>query len=128
MREIVVVEGILIQAVPTRVSVVKISLAEELSVGNICELVRHLDADLHRLDFVFPLIFVRPPDAGAFALASSQNPWTPNWVFAESETTETANRLRRAGIIEVDRISAAGFQRCGKVDEYRARVAFVLEW
>src|SRR6266478_8263740 len=91
-RDVVVVDGILHQPIPTCVSIVKISLADELPVRNISEIVRYLDADLHRLDFVFPLIFVRPPDAGAFALASSENPWTANWVFAESEATETANR------------------------------------
>src|SRR5439155_12582000 len=89
-RDVVVVNRILDQPIPTRVAIVKVSLAEKLSIGNINEIVRDRDADLHRLGFVFPLVFVRPPDAGAFALASREDPWPAKGILAESETTEPA--------------------------------------
>ena len=62
-RDVVVVDRILDQPVPARVAVAEVGLADELAVRDVDQVVRDRDADLHALDFVAPLILVRPPDA-----------------------------------------------------------------
>ena len=48
------------------------------------------------------------------------HPWPARRVFAEREATEAADRLRRARIVEVDDVGAAGLQLPGEVDEHRS--------
>ena len=90
------------QPIPTRVAIAEVGLADKLSVRYVSEIVRYGDADLHRLNFVFPLILVRPPDAGAFSLASCEDPWTASRVLAKREAAEAACSLRCAGVVEID--------------------------
>ena len=126
-RDAVVVDRVLHQPVPARVAVAEVGLADELAVGDVHQVVRDRDADLHRLDFVFPLIFVRPPDARAFAFAGREDPIPAGRIFTKSESAETADRLRRARVVEIYGVNAAGFQRLRKINKDSAGVTFILE-
>ena len=105
-RDVVVVDWILHQPIPTRVAVAEVRLADKLSVRNVNEIVRNRDADLHRLDFVAPLVLVRPPDAGAFSLARRVNPGPASRIFTEGNATKPARLERIPGIVEVDLVDA----------------------
>src|SRR5262249_49924199 len=63
----------------------------------------------------FPLVFVRPPDTGAFAFAGRKNPIAFGRVFTKGEAAEPAGSLRCAGVIEIDCIDMAGFQGFGEI-------------
>src|SRR5262249_12582111 len=77
--------------------------------------------------FVAPLILVRPPYAGANALASGIDPRTPSDIFSERHRAESSLLDRIARIIELDRINTPRAQRFGEIDENRARVPLVFQ-
>src|ERR1700730_6762468 len=99
---VVVIDWILHQPIPTRVAVAKVGLAHELSVRYINKVFRNFHADAHRLDFVFPLVLVGPPDARAFSFARRVDPRPANGIFAEGDATEPAGLERIARVVEVD--------------------------
>ncbi len=115
------------EPIPTRVAVAEVGLAHELSVGDIHQIARDRDADLHVLDFITPLVLIGPPDARADAFARGVNPGTALGILAEGKAAEAARRRRGAGIVEVDGVLAPGVQRLRKIDEHGAKLAFVLQ-
>ena len=126
-RNVVVVDGVVNHPLPAGVAVTQIGLAHELAVGDVHQAVGDGDAELHVLHLVTPLVLVGPPEAGADALAGGEDPRPAGGVLAEGEAAKPAGRLRRSGIVEVNRIGAAGFESFGKVHEDGAQFAFVLE-
>ena len=81
----------------------------------------------HVLDFVAPLIFVGPPDAGADAFAGGVDPGMAGGIFVESDAAEAALLRRMAGVVEVDGVDLSGAQRFREVDEDGAGIALVFE-
>src|SRR5882762_9929565 len=114
-RNVVVVDGILDQPVPTGVTVAEIRLADELSVRYVSQAVRDGHANLHRLDFISPLILVGPPDAGALAFARGEDPSAARRIFGKGKAAEASDCLRRSRIVEIDRVSLSGFQDSRKI-------------
>ena len=87
-----------------------------------------LDADVHVLDFVAPLVFVGPPDAGADAFAGGVDPGVAGGIRFEGDAAEAAGGARMAGVVEVDGIDLAGAQGLREIDEDGASgVALVFE-
>src|SRR5580698_4248389 len=89
-RDIVIIDGIMDEPIPAGVAVTEIGFSHELSVGDIDETIWDRYADLHVLNFVAPLIFVRPPDTRSYSFARSVDPGMSGRIFAESETAESA--------------------------------------
>ena len=122
-----VVDRILDLPVPARVAVAEIRLAGEPAVGDVHEIARDGDAEIHPFDFVAPLILVRPPDAGALALARRGDPGPPGRIRRERHPAEASLLARHARVVELDRIRAPGPQRLGKVHPDRVEFAIVFQ-
>src|SRR6266498_2648128 len=86
--DVVVVDGILDQPIPTCVAVTQICLSEKLAVRNVNQIMRNRDANSHALNLVAPLVLIRPPDTGSLFLAGSVNPGVTRGIFPESDTSK----------------------------------------
>ena len=85
------------------------------------------DADIHRFDFIPPLILVGPPDACSGPLAGRRDPVPAGRVLLEGEPAESAGLDGCARIVEVDRVLAARLQRLGEIDPDRVQLALVAK-
>ena len=126
-RDVVVVDGIVDEPVPAGVAVAEIGLAHEFSVRDIDEIVRNRHADLHALDFVAPLVLVRPPDARADSFAGGVDPGTASRIFAKREAAESACFEGIPGVVEIDRVDPAGVEGLREINEDGAEFALVLQ-
>ena len=103
-RDVVVVDRVLDEPVPTRIAVAEVGPAHESAVRHVDQVVGNRDADLHPLDFVAPLILVRPPDARAFVLAGGRDPVMASCVLAERHPAESPLFLGLTRVVEIDRV------------------------
>src|SRR6185437_14735010 len=124
---VVIVDGVMVVPVPAGVTVMQIGFAHEFAVGDVDETVRNGDADLHVLDFVTPLIFVGPPDAGTIVFAGRNHPGTAGGILAEGDAAEAAGAYWESFVVEDDGVVAALAQRGRKIDKDGAVVARVAE-
>src|SRR5262245_39135887 len=108
--------------VPARVAIAKAGFAHEFTIRNIDQIIRDSDADFHALDFVAPLIFVGPPDAGTNAFTRGVNPRMARLVFPKGEAAEPALMQRRAGIVKINGIDTTSMQRLREVNKDRAGI------
>ena len=93
-RDVIVIDWILHQPVPTRVAISQIGLPQKLSIRNINEVVGYRNADLHRVNFVPPLVLVRPPVARADVLAGGGDPVAAGRILLERNAAKPRGRLR----------------------------------
>jgi len=113
--------------VPPRIAITQIRLCDKLSIRNIRKPARNLNADIHRLHFIPPLILVGPPDAGSGAFARGVDPRVACWIGLEGEGPKPADLGRVAGVVKVNGVCLAGPKRLRKIDEHRAVVTGVLQ-
>src|SRR6266700_1791118 len=126
-RNVIVVDGIMHQPVPSRVAVAKVGFAHELSIGNIHKAIRDRHADFHAFHFIVPLVLIRPPYACANAFAGGVDPRMTRLVTSKGKTTEPPLVDWRPGVVELDRVDAASMQYLRKINKDRAGVALVLQ-
>ena len=69
------------------------------------------------LDFVAPLVFVGPPDAGADTFASGVDPRMAGGVLVNVNPPKRPVLFRISGVVEVDGVGVAGAKGLRKVDE-----------
>ncbi|MBV6504871.1 MAG: hypothetical protein ILNGONEN_00426 [Syntrophorhabdaceae bacterium] len=113
--------------IPARVAIAEFSFILKAAIGHHHQVRRRRNADPHAVDFIRLLIFVRPPQARARALAGRVNPRIPQRVLLERNAAETPGFLRMPGIMKIDAVSLAGFQPFGKIDKHGVELACVLQ-
>jgi hypothetical protein len=126
-RDIVIIDGVLHQPIPSGVAIAQIGAAHKLSVRHIDQAIGDRYADLHALHLVAPLVFVRPPDASAGLFARGVDPWMAGRIFTKRDGAESARLHGMARVVEVDGVDAAHLERPGEVHEDRSCIPLVLE-
>jgi hypothetical protein len=114
--------------VPACVAVAEIGLTLEASIGDLDQAAGGLDANIHILDFIAPLVLIRPPYARALFFAGGIDQGLSHGIFAEDKAVETTHLHGVARVIELNGVNASVFQCLGKVNINGAACgALVLE-
>src|SRR5690606_42131652 len=92
------------------------------------EMVRDLDAQVHAVGFVAPLILARPPDAGTLTLARGVDPVASVGILAERDAAEPSLLLRRSGVVHLHLVGPTGRERSGKVDVHGFPLSLERDW
>ena len=79
------------------------------------------------LDFVAPLVLVRPPHAGPDSLARRVDPDVPGGVLLEGDPAEPAGLRRMPRVVEIDRVNLAVVQSLREIDKHGASIALIFK-